>query len=184
MSDLSDYDRFLLGSQTVEQLVNYARDTRENLRDSLEMLKDSNLMNDNLLSKLRNLPRAKWGDDKMTDLLRKWADEDHVHRTFLLEVADALEVVLARAEAAEEIERLRGLLHNCPYCGAACKECPCGEAELTRLRVVEKAAWRVVGNYTPDPDATNEDEYEIGAKDVEDLRAALRAALEKGAETG
>ena len=49
---------------------------------------------------------------------------------------------------------------------------------LELLRVVEKAAWRVVGNYTPDPDATNEDEYEIGAKDVEDLRAALRAAFD------
>jgi len=112
VSDLSDYDRFLLGSQTVEQLVNYARDTRENLRDSLEMLKDSNLMNDNLLSKLRNLPRAKWGDDKMTDLLRKCADEDVIHRTFLLEVADALEVVLARAEAAEEGRHICG--SSCP----------------------------------------------------------------------
>jgi len=112
VSDLSDYDRFLLGSQTVEQLVNYARDTRENLRDSLEILKDSNLMNDHLLSKLRTLPRAKWGDDKMTDLLRKWADEDHVHRTFLLEVADALEVVLARAEAAEAGGHICG--SSCP----------------------------------------------------------------------
>ena len=52
----------------------------------------------------------------MTDLLRKWADEDHVHRTFLLEVADALEVVLARAEAAEAGGHICG--SSCPKYGA------------------------------------------------------------------
>ena len=70
---------------------------------------------DGLRAKIKGLPRAKWGDMTMADGLRKCADEDVIHRTFLLEVADALEVVLARAEAAEAGGHI---------CGSSCPKSP------------------------------------------------------------
>ena len=43
---------------------------------------------------------------------------------------------------AGEVDRLRGVVHDCPTCGASCKQCRCHEAKVKRLKAMVRTFMR------------------------------------------